>query len=94
MFEIIFNASAILKYKPIFYNYHYHTFKDHPGSSDGKKNPPACCEGDLGLMPGLGKITWRREWQLTPVFVSGEFHGQRSLAGYSPWDYKELDTTE
>ena len=32
--------------------------------------------------------------QPTPVFLSGEFHGQRSLAGYSPWDRKELDTTK
>ena len=30
----------------------------------------------------------------TLVFFSGEFHGQRSLAGYSPWDYRELDMTE
>ena len=30
----------------------------------------------------------------TPVFLPGEFHGQRSLAGYSPWGCKELDTTE
>ena len=37
---------------------------------------------------------WRREWQLTPVFFPGEFHGQRSLAGYSSGDLKELDTTE
>ena len=29
-----------------------------------------------------------------PVFLPGEFHGQRSLVGYSPWDRKELDTTE
>ena len=28
----------------------------------------------------------RREWQSTPVFLPREFHGQRSLAGYSPWD--------
>ena len=32
--------------------------------------------------------------QPTPVFLSGEFHGQRSLAGYSPWGHKESDTTE
>ena len=32
--------------------------------------------------------------QPTPVFLPGESHGQRSLAGYSPWDHKELDTTE
>ena len=30
----------------------------------------------------------------TPVFLPGKSHGQRSLAGYSPWDLKELDTTE
>ena len=29
-----------------------------------------------------------------PVFLPGKFHGQRSLAGYSPWGHRELDTTE
>ena len=32
--------------------------------------------------------------QPTPVFLPGEFHGQRSLAGYSPWGHKESDRTE
>ena len=36
----------------------------------------------------------RRKWQPTPVFFPGEFHGQRSLVGYSPWGRKESDTTE
>ena len=36
----------------------------------------------------------RRAWQPTPVFLPGEFHGQGSLAGYSPWNHKESDTTE
>ena len=36
----------------------------------------------------------RREGQPTPVFLPGELHGLRSLAGYSPWGRKELDTTE
>ena len=40
------------------------------------------------------KDPWRRKWQPTPVFLPGEFHGQRSLAGYSPWGRKESDTTE
>ena len=44
--------------------------------------------------PWVGKIPWRRKWQLTPVFFPGEFHGQRSLAGYSPQGLKESDTTE
>ena len=34
--------------------------------------------------PWVGKIPWRRAWQPTPVFLPGESHGQRSLAGYSP----------
>ena len=38
--------------------------------------------------------TWRRKWKPTPVLLPGESHGQRSLAGYSPWGHKELDTTE
>ena len=36
----------------------------------------------------------RRKWQSTPVLLPGKFHGWRSLVGYSPWDHKELDTTE
>ena len=41
-----------------------------------------------------GKIPWRRKWKPTPVFLPGESHGQRSLAGYSPQGRKESDTTE
>ena len=37
---------------------------------------------------------WRREWQPTPVFLPGESHGQRSLAGHGPWGRRELDKTE
>ena len=40
--------------------------------------------------PWVRKITYRKEWQPTPVFLPGEFHGQRSLVGCSPWGYKEL----
>ena len=40
------------------------------------------------------KIPWRRERQPAPVFLPGEFHGQSSVAGYSPWGHKELDMTE
>ena len=48
----------------------------------------------LRFDPWVGKIPWRRKWQPTPVFLLGKFHGQRSLAGYSPWGCKESDTTE
>ena len=33
----------------------------------------------------VGKITWSRKWQPASVFLPRKFHGQRSLAGYSPW---------
>ena len=44
--------------------------------------------------PWLGKIPWRRKWQLTPVSLAGKSHGQGSLVGCSPWGRKELGTTE
>ena len=54
------------------------------------KNPPtdAAGAGDTGL---VGKISWRRKWQYTPVSLPGKAHEERSLAGYRPWDHKELD---
>ena len=44
--------------------------------------------------PWVRMIPWRGKWQPTPVFLPGKCHGQRSLAGNSPWGYKESDTTE
>ena len=60
-----------------------------PDGSDGKE--PAC---NAGFDPRVQKIPWRREWLPTPVFLPGEFHGQRSLVGYSPQGHKKSDTTE
>ena len=54
----------------------------------------ACQWGRWGFSPWIGKIPWRGKWQPTPLFLPGKSHGQRSLAGYSPWGGKELDTTE
>ena len=56
------------------------------------KNPPAMWETwvqSLGWEDPLGK-----GMPTTPVFLPGEFHGQKSLVGYSPWGFKELDVTE
>ena len=50
--------------------------------------------GNAGLIPGGGKTPRRRKWQPTPVFLTGKFHGQRSLVGYSPWGRKESDMAE
>ena len=44
--------------------------------------------------PWVEKTLWRRAWQTTAVFLPGKSHGQRSLAGYSPWGHKESDTIE
>ena len=66
-----------------------------PSGASGKE--PACqCRGlkRHRFDPWVGKFPCRRAWQSTPVFLLGESHGQRSLAGYSPQDCKELDTTE
>ena len=48
----------------------------------------------LGFNPWVGNIPWRREELPTPVFLPGKFHGQKSLAGYSPWRRKKSDMTK
>ena len=65
---------------------------DFPGGSDGKSVCLQCKR--LGFDPWVGNIPWRRKWQPTPVFLPGKFHGQRSLAGYSPRGQKELHMME
>ena len=55
-------------------------FRGFPGGSDSKES--ASDAGDLGSSMGR-KIPWRREWQTTPVFLPGKFHGHRSLV---QWD--------
>ena len=61
------------------------------GGSDSDGS--TCSPGDPGLIRGWGLLSLpqRRQLQPTPVFLPGEFHGQRSQAGYSPWGHKEVD---
>ena len=47
------------------------------------KNLPAVWE--IWIQSWVGTIPWRRKWWHTPLFLPGEFHGQKSLVGYSPW---------
>ena len=54
--------------------------KGFPGGLDSKES---CCNARPRFNSWVRKIPWRREWQPTPVFLPGEFQGQRSLAGYS-----------
>ena len=56
------------------------------------KNPTAMQETWV-QSPGR-EDPWRRAWQPTLAFLPGESHGQRSLAGYSPWGRQDSDTTE
>ena len=62
-----------------------------PGGSDSKES---ACNMGPGFDPWVGKISWRSAGQSTPAFLPGESHGQRSLAGYSPWGSIESDMTE
>ena len=66
-----------------------------PGGASGKE--PAYqrrrikrCKFD----PWVGKIPWSRKLEPTLIVLPGEFHGQRSLVGYSPWGDKESDMSE
>ena len=53
------------------------------------KNLPANV-GDTGLIPKSGISLGEGIGKLTLVLLPGKTHGQRSLAGYSPWDHREL----
>ena len=62
-----------------------HTYSNTGASLKAQLIESACNAGDLGLIPRSGRIPWRRKWQPTPVFLPGESHGQRNLAGYKSW---------
>ena len=64
------------------------------GFSDGSDGKESACNVRYPGYPWIRKIPWRRKWQPTPVFLTGESHGQGSLVGYSPWGCKESDTTK
>ena len=49
-----------------------------------------CNARDVGSVPGSGRFPGERKWQPTPVFLPGEFHGQRSVAGCGPWGYRRV----
>ena len=55
-----------------------------PGGASGEETAHQCrrCKRQ-GFDPWFGKIPWRRAWQLTPGFLPGESHAQRSLVGYT-----------
>ena len=66
-----------------------------PDGASGKELTCQCMRHKTwGFDSWVRKIPWRRKWQPTPVFLPGEFCGQRSLVGYNPQARKESDVTE
>ena len=63
-----------------------------PGSSAGKES--TCNAGDLGLIPGLGRSPGGGHGSPLQYSCLKNLHGQRRLAGYSPWGHKGSDMTE
>ena len=78
--EILSRGTAIMNPEDITLSEISHK-KTNAGGSDGEAS--ACC-GRPGSDPRVRKLPWRREWLPTPVFLSGELHGQRSPTGYNP----------
>ena len=68
-------------YELLSYAFYFQTFR-------------GCLEILCSFSPWVGKIPWRQEWLPTPVFLLGEFHGQRSLVDYSLQSHKEFDMIE
>ena len=68
-----------------------HPFLRLPWQLSGKEY--TCQYRRPGFDPWVRTIPWRRKWQPTPVSLPGKLHGQKSLAGCSPWGHKKSDTT-
>ena len=78
----------------VYWEEDWRSWEGFPGGLSGNKSTCQCKR--RGFNPWVGKIPWQRKWQPTPVFLPGEFHGQRSPVGSmgSPWGHKESDLTE
>ena len=93
-----FSLNCVIKY--ILLSFYFLATKEHLIISNimaslvvqTVKNPPNNVRDRVRSW--VGKIPWQSRWQPTPVFLPGEYHGQRNLAGYSPWGCPESDTTE
>ena len=70
----------------------YQNYLGFPCGSAGKES--TCNAGDLGSIPGLGRSPGGGRGNPLQYSCLENLHGQRSLAGYSPWGRKELDMTE
>ena len=68
--------------------------KKYWASLVNKTKESACNEGDLGSIPGLERSSGEGDGNPLQYYCLEESHGQRSLVSCSPWDHKELGTTE
>ena len=100
MVMIMFFLFTLMLYRPIAFQFannlrnYYCLVRVLKFSGGSEVKTSACNDGDPGSIAESGRFLWRMEWQPTPEFLLGESRGQKSLAGYSPWGHKELDTTE
>ena len=99
--------AGVISGKPLIYLFHlvqhflnYFQWRiiplwDFPGGASSKELACQCRRLNRQMFnPWIGKLPWRRAWQPTPLFLSGESLRQWSLVGYNPWGHKESDTTE
>ena len=84
MFSYMYVCVCVCVY--IYTHTHTHTHTQVLGGSDSKES--ACNAGDPGLIPESGGCPGEGN-PSTPVFLPGEFHGQRSLAGCSQWSHSQ-----
>ena len=89
--QLLVSPTRVLDFPPINRN-KMKTTQGFPGGSDGKES--ACHVGDPGSIPELGRYPREENGYPLQYSLPREFHGQRSLSGYSSWDHKELDMTE
>ena len=96
---LLYSPGNYIQYPVINHNgkeYERHKYtRGLPRWLSGKESAWQCREQKRHRFnPWVGKIPWGRKWHPTPVFLPGRPHGQRSLAGYSPWSFSQSVTTE
>ena len=86
---ILQNYMELLPGTGVTYFILYRTYRTYiPWWLSGKEYTCQCRR--CGFDPRVEKIPWRRSWQTSLIFLSGKSHGQKSLAGYSPWCRKRV----
>ena len=92
-----FSSWETIPYPPAFlvFRFNHTAVLCFPYGTSGKEPIYQCRRYKrCGFDPRFGKTPWRRAWKPNPVLLPGEYHGQRSLEGYSPQGHRELDMTE